>query len=84
MTHQDIANYLRIAPETISRTFRVLEKKNLIKIIRKKVFIHNIDGLKHVAEFELDSAGPTNKDIPKLATENLDFDFDEEGLLESC
>ena len=84
MTHQDIANYLRIAPETISRTFRVLEKKNLIKIIRKKVFIHNIDGLKHVAEFDLDGTGPTNKDIPKLATDNLDFDFDEEGVLESC
>lgn len=54
MTHQDIANYLRIAPETISRTFKVLQSKKLIKVVRKKVFLNDIDKLRLLAEFDED------------------------------
>ena len=32
MTHQDIANYLRIAPETISRILHGLQNKGLINV----------------------------------------------------
>ena len=46
MTHQDIANYLRIAPETISRTLHQLQDRNIIKVYRKKIYISNIQELK--------------------------------------
>jgi CRP/FNR family transcriptional regulator, anaerobic regulatory protein len=45
MTHQDIANYLRIAPETISRTLHQLQDRKLIKVFRKKIFINDLQGL---------------------------------------
>ncbi len=45
MTHQDIANYLRIAPETISRTLHHLQDRNLIKVYRKKIYISDFAGL---------------------------------------
>jgi CRP/FNR family transcriptional regulator len=86
MTHQDIANYLRIAPETISRTFRTLQKKGLLQAIRKKVILKDIDALKQVAEFDIDYAGPSNADLPQDsdATEkpafNLMDEFDEEDI----
>lgn len=79
MTHQDIANYLRIAPETISRTFRTLQKKGLIKAIRKKIFLNDIDGLKRVAEFDIDYIGPSNEDIPR---DSFEAEFDEETLVD--
>ncbi len=82
MTHQDIANYLRIAPETISRTFRMLQKKGLIKAIRKKVFINDIDGLKRIAEFDIDYAGPTNADIPREKLETALHEFDDDAVIE--
>jgi CRP/FNR family transcriptional regulator, anaerobic regulatory protein len=49
MTHQDIANYLRIAPETISRTLHQLQNRGLIKVYRKKIHINNIAELKRVS-----------------------------------
>lgn len=78
MTHQDIANYLRIAPETISRTFRAIQKKGLINVIRKKVIIHDIDALKQVAEFDIDYVGPTNQDLPQDNSKHLMDAIDEE------
>ena len=45
MTHQDIANYLRIAPETISRVLHNLQHQGLIKVARKKIVINNIEKL---------------------------------------
>ena len=78
MTHQDIANYLRIAPETISRTFRTLQKKGLIKAVRKKIFLNDIDGLKHIAEFDIDYVGPTNQDIPRDKIDMSASEFEEE------
>lgn len=83
MTHQDIANYLRIAPETISRTFRTLQKKGLIKAVRKKIFLRDIDGLKRVAEFDVDYDGPTNEDIPLDRMDHeLEAFEDEETVLD--
>jgi len=81
MTHQDIANYLRIAPETISRTFRALQKKGLLKSVRKKVILNDIDALKQIAEFDIDYVGPTNADLPKKEYHRaLIEDFDEEEM----
>lgn len=74
MTHQDIANYLRIAPETISRTFRNLQKKEIIKVIRKKVFINDLNALKRVAEFDIDIEAPAES--PKLSDREIEM-FDE-------
>jgi len=52
MTHQDIANYLRIAPETISRTFRQLHKKEAIRLSKtskRKLYIKDFEKLKAIA-----------------------------------
>ncbi len=49
MTHQDIANYLRIAPETISRILHNLQHRGLIKVTRKKIYINNIEKLHYVS-----------------------------------
>ncbi len=50
MTHQDIANYLRIAPETISRILHSMQKRGIITVYRKKIYINNFDQLQQVAE----------------------------------
>jgi len=52
MTHQDIANYLRIAPETISRTFRQLQTKEVIRLSKsskRKIYIKDFVKLKAIA-----------------------------------
>jgi len=49
MTHQDIANYLRIAPETISRVLHNLQHQGLIKVTRKKIVINNIEKLHYLS-----------------------------------
>lgn len=49
MTHQDIANYLRIAPETISRVLHNLQHQGLIKVTRKKIEINNIEKLHYLS-----------------------------------
>ncbi len=49
MTHQDIANYLRIAPETISRILHNLQHRGLIKVTRKKIYINNLEQLHYVS-----------------------------------
>lgn len=50
MAHQDVANYLRIAPETFSRTLRNLQTKKIIKTSRKKVSILDVLQLREIAE----------------------------------
>lgn len=49
MTHQDIANYLRIAPETISRTFKQLQSKGIISVKRKDIYLNDIKKLAEIA-----------------------------------
>ena|SRR3990167_2984477 len=49
MTHQDIANYLRIAPETISRTFKNMQQQEIIKICQKKIYINDFERLQKIA-----------------------------------
>ena len=41
MTHQDIANYLRLAPATVSRLLHQLQSKNILSIQKKKIYINN-------------------------------------------
>lgn len=53
MTHQDIANYLRIAPETISRTFKQLQSKGIISINRKDIYLNDIKKLTEIARVGL-------------------------------
>lgn len=50
MTHQDIANYLRITPATISRIFHQLQLKKLIRIARHMVYLDDIFQLKQIVE----------------------------------
>ena len=52
MTHQDIANYLRIAPETISRILHNMQNKGFIKVYRKKIYINNLDKLTKLSNGE--------------------------------
>ncbi len=52
MTHQDIANYLRIAPETISRSFRQLQQKGAIRLSKsskRKLYIKDFEKLEKIA-----------------------------------
>lgn len=51
MTHHDIANYLRIAPETISRIFRRLQNNKIIKVNKKDITIFDFEKL-HTMEEE--------------------------------
>ena len=39
MSREDISNYLRITPETLSRLFAKLQKKGLIDVDRRQVFL---------------------------------------------
>jgi CRP/FNR family transcriptional regulator, anaerobic regulatory protein len=49
MTHQDIANYLRLAPATVSRILHQLQKRNILTISRKEIYITNDDKLSELA-----------------------------------
>lgn len=53
MTYQDIANYLRMKPETISRILHSLQDRNIITVGRKKIEITNFDHLQQACHFEL-------------------------------
>jgi CRP/FNR family transcriptional regulator, anaerobic regulatory protein len=50
MTHQDIANYLRITPSTISRILHELQRKKLISIEKHIVKLLNISAISLMAE----------------------------------
>lgn len=45
MAHQDIANYLRLAPATVSRILHQLQNRNILTISRKEIFITNTEKL---------------------------------------
>lgn len=50
MTHQDIANYLRMTSSTISRIFNDWEKKKIIQIEKHKVTLLNYAEIEIIAE----------------------------------
>lgn len=50
MTHQDIANYLRITPSTISRIFHEWQQKKMIKMERHIVYLLDVPNLQMIAE----------------------------------
>jgi CRP/FNR family transcriptional regulator len=49
MSRQDIANYLRLAPETVSRILARFQKSGLVKADRKHITLVNHDGLAEIA-----------------------------------
>lgn len=49
MARTDIANYLRLAPETVSRVFRRFQLDGLIRVERRKIEIGNLAGLENLA-----------------------------------
>lgn len=49
MTRQDIANYLRLAPETLSRILARFQKKGLIRSSRRLITLLDVDGLAELA-----------------------------------
>ena len=50
MTHQDIANYLRLAPATVRRILHQMKSRNVLSIQRKKIYINNMDELTHLSK----------------------------------
>ena len=55
MTHHDIANYLGMAPETISRQFKRLQKMGLISVKGRMIAINDMDRLRHQISDDSDS-----------------------------
>ena len=49
MSRQDIANYLRLAPETVSRILARFQKDGLVKADRKRIALLNLNGLADIA-----------------------------------
>ena len=49
MPRSDIANYLRLAPETVSRVLRRFQDDGLIVVDKREVTLTDIDRLKHLA-----------------------------------
>jgi len=49
MSRRDIASYLRLATETVSRVLARFQKADIVKVDRKQVKILNMDALKEVA-----------------------------------
>jgi CRP/FNR family transcriptional regulator len=49
MSRQDIANYLRLAPETVSRILARFQKAGLVKADRKRIALLDADGLAGLA-----------------------------------
>ncbi|MFO1355208.1 MAG: helix-turn-helix domain-containing protein [Gammaproteobacteria bacterium] len=49
MSRQDIANFLRLAPETVSRILARFQKAGLVKADRKRIALLNPDGLSEIA-----------------------------------
>jgi len=49
MTRQDIANYLRLAPETVSRVLARFQKSGLIKADRRHIALLDADGIEDLA-----------------------------------
>lgn len=49
MSRSDIANYLRMATETVSRLFAYFQKKKLVHIAHRQVQLLSLSQLKHIA-----------------------------------
>lgn len=49
MTHQDIANFLRIAPETISRSLKSLQQRKIISVTKQNIYLNDIQTLRELA-----------------------------------
>jgi CRP/FNR family transcriptional regulator len=50
MSRRDIANYLRLAPETVSRVFARFEKDKMISVERRAVRLENIPKLQALGQ----------------------------------
>ncbi len=57
MSRTDIANYLGLAVETVSRLFSRFQKDGILQVDRKHVQIHDLDALRDVAKL-----GPAQED----------------------
>ena len=53
MARTDIANYLRLAPETVSRILRRLQDAGLVAVERREFEIRNAAGLEVLAQHVL-------------------------------
>jgi len=53
MTRTDIANYLRLAPETVSRVLRRLQEEGLVKVERRELEISDLPRLEALARVVL-------------------------------
>jgi CRP/FNR family transcriptional regulator len=49
MSRRDIASYLRLATETVSRVLARFQKAEIVRVDRKQVRITNMDELKEIA-----------------------------------
>jgi len=49
ISNQDLANYLGLAPETISRLLRRFRDQGLVTVKNKQVRIHDLEGLRRIA-----------------------------------
>lgn len=56
MSRNDIANYLGLAVETVSRLFSRFQTAGLIRVQRKLVVIEDLDGLRDVAGLQSDQS----------------------------
>ncbi|MCX7120915.1 MAG: Crp/Fnr family transcriptional regulator [Gammaproteobacteria bacterium] len=52
MTHHDIANYLRMTPNTISRIFHTWQEKKLIRIEKHVVYLLDLNNINLMAEID--------------------------------
>ena len=60
MTRQDIANFLGMTLETVSRTIAGLEKEDVIHIKRRNIQIINMDHLRQLSSANRDEP-PSNE-----------------------
>lgn len=66
MSRADIASYLALAVETVSRVLTRLQEAGLLKVQRSRVRILNLDNLATVAEETLDSRPADRQDTRRL------------------
>jgi len=66
MSRADIASYLALAVETVSRVLTRLQEAGLLKVQRSRVRILNLDNLATVAEETLDSRPVGRQDARRL------------------
>jgi CRP/FNR family transcriptional regulator len=57
MTRTDIANYLRLAPETVSRILRRFADQGLIETARRDIRLIDAEQLRHLARHMLPPQG---------------------------